>query len=147
MNSIVKFFADVAIKEPTGPFEILYPQSSNIILELIILVAFCLVATIMIELLLALAFGVRKKNLGIVVLAQIITNPLVVLISNFVLYLNDIPSYYIAMFILEICAFVAEGLIYRIFFIKGINKNKMNPFLLSLLLNILSFLAGMFLLF
>lgn len=145
MNNIVQFFADVAVDEPVGSFGTGYPQSSNMILGLIILVAICLAATITIELLFALAFGVRKKNLGIVVLAQIITNPLVVLISNFTLYSSGFSAYYVSMAILEVIAFIAEGLIYTSFFEKNINRNKMNPFLLSLLLNLFSFLIGMFL--
>lgn len=142
MNNILMNFADMGLN-------ISFPNmshavtSSNIITSIIILVILCLIATITIEFFWSLVFGIRSKNLGIVVLAQIITNPLVVLISNFVLYLNDMSSYFIAMFILEICAFIAEGFIYRAFFVKDLNRNKMNPFLLSFLLNLFSVVAGL----
>lgn len=149
MINILSKFADVAVEEPTFLNEINNFESSSMINGLIVLLAFCLISTIIIELALALIFGARKKNLGIIVLAQIITNPLVVLISNFILFKSNgsLSAYYVSMAILEICAFLTEGLIYYFFFTKNKNRRNLNPFFLSFLLNSISFLTGFIFLF
>lgn len=101
----------------------------------------CLASTIVIELILAIFFKVRGKNLLVVLLAQIITNPLLVLISNLVYYLleRNIVVFYVVLVVLELIAIFVEGVLYRDFFKK---YKRMNPFMLSLWLNLFSFLIG-----
>ena len=99
----------------------------------------CLVLTIIIELVLALILGVRdKKDIINVILVNIITNPIVVLVP-ILIYLK-FGNYYskLSLFILEILTVIVEGLIYK----KVLKYKKINWFLLSLLLNISSFLIG-----
>lgn len=99
----------------------------------------CLVLTIIIELVLALILGVRdKKDIINVILVNIITNPIVVLVP-ILIYLK-FGNYYskLTLFILEILTVIVEGLIYK----KVLKYKKINWFLLSLLLNISSFLIG-----
>ena len=117
---------------------------NSVLVSLWILIILCLFGTIVFEVLYAVAFGVRKKNLWIVLLAQVVTNPLVVLIPNIILYYYPWQEYYIvSVVVCEILAVAAEWLLYKFFFIKGINKRERNPFLLSFLLNLFSFLSGL----
>lgn len=99
----------------------------------------CLLLTIIIELILALILGIRdKKDIINVVLVNIITNPIVVL-TPIIIYLKfgAIISR-ISLIILEILTVLVEGLIYK----KVLKFNKINGLLLSLILNLASFLIG-----
>lgn len=99
----------------------------------------CLLLTIIIELIIALILGVRnKKDIINIILVNVITNPIVVM-SQTLLYIKF--GYNIEMIgiaILEVLVVLAEGLIYK----KVLNYKKINPILLSLILNALSFLIG-----
>ena len=94
-----------------------------------------LVLTLVIEIGLAAAFQVRGKSLLIVVLVNTLTNPLAVLISY---YFN---LGWIGKLILEVIVVVIEGLIYYIFGKRSGFEIK-RPFLVSLVLNAVSFGAG-----
>lgn len=99
----------------------------------------CLVLTIIIELLLALILGVRnKKDIINVILVNVITNPIVVM-TPIILYLNfgSLISK-ISLLILEVLTVLVEGLIYK----KVLEYKKINWFLLSLILNVTSFIIG-----
>ena len=99
----------------------------------------CLALTIIIELIMALILGVRdKKDIINVILVNIITNPIVVL-TPILVYLK-FGNYYprIVLFILEILTVIVEGLIYK----KVLKYKKINWLLLSLILNVVSFLIG-----
>ncbi len=99
----------------------------------------CLLLTIIIELIVALILGVRdKKDIINVILVNVITNPVVV-VSQTLLYIKF--GYTIEMIgigILEVVVVIVEGLIYK----KVLKYNKLNPILLSLLLNATSFFIG-----
>ena len=98
-----------------------------------------LLLTIVFETGLALILGVRKKrDIAVVVLAQAVTNPVLVITAVLINFRFDITVYYIALAALEISAVAAEGFIYK----SVLDYKKINPFLLSLVLNAFSFTAG-----
>ena len=97
----------------------------------------------LIEIPLAFVLGVRKRNtIETVFITNSISNPIVVTI--FFLMLQFDVSYAIMNFTviaIEVCAVLCEGAVYRHFLPKG----KLNPFVLSLVLNAASFGAGILL--
>ena len=101
----------------------------------------CLLLTILIELTLALILGIRdKKDIINVILVNVITNPVVVM-SQILLYLRfGYKIEIIGVAILEILVVPVEGLIYK----KVLKYNKINPILLSLILNASSLIIGGF---
>lgn len=104
-----------------------------------IYLANALLMTVIIEAAVALIIGIRKpKDLLNVALVNIFTNPIVVFgifITGYI-FGNDIRL--IATVFLELFAFLAEALIYR----KTLSTKRINPFLVSLILNATSFFAG-----
>lgn len=98
-----------------------------------------LLIVFIIEIPTAVVLGARKpKQIITVTLANVITNPVVVLFNLFVLLFAvgwSVP----AIILSEILAVVAEGLIFSAFKVF-----KKNAFLVSLVLNSASFLAGEF---
>lgn len=111
---------------------------------ILLLVLFCLLVTIIVELLFALAIGVRGKDLWIVVLGQIVTNPIVVLVSNLAVYSvgpTKISADLFLVFagVMEIAAIFVEGAMYKYFFT---GYGRINPYVLSLILNLLSMVIG-----
>lgn len=101
----------------------------------------CLLLTIIIELVLALILGVRdKKDILNIILVNVITNPIVVM-SQILLYLKfGYKIEIIGLIILEILVVPVEGLIYK----KVLKYKKINPILLSLILNAASLVIGGF---
>lgn len=100
----------------------------------------CLVLTILIETVLARIISIKsKKDLVIVAMASVLTNPFVVLITFFSGFFYGSTGYYIATAICEISVVIIEGIIY----LKALNWKKINPFLLSLILNGISFGTGL----
>ncbi len=99
----------------------------------------CLLLTIIIELLIAFILGVRdKKDIINVILVNVITNPIVVITPVIIyIYIGSTFSR-ISLYILEILTVLVEGLIYK----KVLSYKKINPILLSLILNVSSFLIG-----
>lgn len=101
------------------------------------LISLCL--TIIIEVTISLILKVRnKKDILLIVLVNLMTNPLVVSISFITNILHGLKMYYIVIVILEILAILIEGLVYK----KYLNYKKINPFVLSLILNLISYLSG-----
>lgn len=99
--------------------------------------AIALVLTIIIELSFALLVKIRNKtDLLIVILAQIITNPLVVLISNWCFFHTQLQPL-IYQIPLEILAILAEWKIYQKF-----TKTITRPFLFALTANLISYMIG-----
>lgn len=134
MNNLNSLFPPVSLASPK-------------ISQILIPVFFYLITTIIIEALFASLFKVKKRNLLIVVLAQIITNPAVVLVSNLVYFSSleqpePIKNYYIAMAIMEIIAITIEGFLFKFFFE---DYKTLNPFILSLILNVISLSIGLIL--
>lgn len=100
----------------------------------------CLVWTIGLEVLLAIILGIRKKkDIFNIMLVNILTNPLVVSISVAINIFYGLQARHISMIFLEIFAFFVEAKIYK----NVIEYKKINPYLLSLLLNAFSFLVGL----
>ena len=102
------------------------------------IMARCLILTIIIEVLVAYLFGYRKKDLVNIMLANIITNPIVVVVPVYFNIKYGILERNIVLSILEILTVIVEGFIYNKYF----NKRSMNTYKLSLILNIITYLAG-----
>ena len=99
----------------------------------------CLVLTIIIELVIAIIIGIRnKKDILNVILVNVFTNPLVTSIPIFIYLKYGYNAEKVSLIILEIFAFVTEGFIYS----KVLKYKKLNPYLISLILNLSSYLIG-----
>ena len=97
-----------------------------------------LVLTIAIEAVSALFFGVLDGyGQAIILLSNVITNPVLHCILFYVSFFISRSAYYYFLVPLEILVVFAEGFIYK----KAL-KTKMNPFLLSFLLNACSYFIG-----
>ena len=100
---------------------------------------YCLGSTIVIEGLLALLCGVRKwADQLIVLLVNVLTNPLLVSVGYLILFRFGTTGYDIATAVMEVTVVFVEGWIYKKFL-----TDRKHPFLLSLILNAGSFLIGM----
>ena len=98
-----------------------------------------LLFTIIIEVLFALILKIRnKKDILNIILVNTVTNPIVVLFP----YINGLhygmKHRYITLIILELLTLFFEGFIYS----KYLKYKKINPYILSLLLNLASYLSG-----
>ena len=100
----------------------------------------CLFFTILIECIVGLIIGIRdKKDILNIVLVNVMTNPVVVSIPIYVLIrTHSVTNRYISLVILEILAFAAEGFTYS----KVLKYKKINPYLVSLILNLGSYFIG-----
>lgn len=106
--------------------------------ELPLIMLICLSSTIMIELIMSLLLGIRnKKDILNVILVNIMTNPLVVSILMYITY-NRLFNTTISIIILEILVILTEGFTYK----KILTFDKINPYVLSLILNISSYFIG-----
>lgn len=100
----------------------------------------CLICTILIECILAFLLKVReRKDLLNIMLANIITNPIVVTLPIFIYFFNFNFFYYrFTFYLLEIITVIVEGFIYH----KFLKFKKIDPYILSLILNLSSYLIG-----
>jgi hypothetical protein len=98
----------------------------------------CLILTIIVECLIAFILGYRKKDLLNILLANAITNPIVSTIPVYVNVKYGLLYRNICLLVLELLVLIVEGLIYN----KYITRRKINPFVLSLILNMSSYLIG-----
>lgn len=106
--------------------------------ELPLIMLICLSSTIVIELIMSLLLGIRnKKDILNVILVNVMTNPLVVSILMYITY-NRLFNTTISIIILEILVVLTEGFAYK----KVLTFNKINPYILSLILNISSYFIG-----
>ena len=107
--------------------------------ELPIIMVKCLFLTIIIEMIIGILLGIRnKKDILNIILVNIVTNPIVVTIPILIYLYFGYKYEIISLYILEIITVIVEGFIY----LKVLNNKKINPFLLSLLLNLSSYLIG-----
>ena len=98
-----------------------------------------LLFTIIIEILVALIIGIRnKKDIINILLVNLLTNPIVTSIPIVFNVYFGILSRNIVLYTLEILTFLIEGIIY----FKTIKYRKINPFLISLILNLSSYFIG-----
>lgn len=106
--------------------------------ELPLIMLICLSSTIVIELIMSLLLGIRnKKDILNVILVNIMTNPLVVSILIYITY-NRLFNTTISIIILETLVILTEGFVYK----KVLTFDKINPYVLSLILNISSYFIG-----
>ncbi|MCR4581244.1 MAG: hypothetical protein K5666_01890 [Bacilli bacterium] len=99
----------------------------------------CLICTILIEVIIAFILKVRnKKDLFNVILVNIVTNPVVVSLPFVFLITRGLRAYRISFIALEIITLFVEGFIYH----KVLEYKKINPFILSLILNLGSYFIG-----
>ena len=97
------------------------------------------ILTVIIETCASFIIGIRnKKDVLNVVLANIMTNPILNAITIFLNFYFGIFTRNIGIVVLEILAVITEGFIYK----RYLNFKKINPYLLSLILNIFSYLFG-----
>lgn len=98
----------------------------------------CLALTVIIEAAFAFIFGVRSgRGQLVVLLTNIITNPVLNCILTVVSFYLPLSYYNVFLVPLEVMVVFIEGFIY-----KKMLTVKLNPFLLSLLLNVCSFFLG-----
>lgn len=94
--------------------------------------------TISIELIVSLIIGIRgKENIKIVVLANTVTNPVVVF-ATIMLKLFFYNYIYIGVIILEILAVLVEFVLYT----KYLKFDKFSPYTISIINNVISFSIG-----
>ena len=99
----------------------------------------CLLLTIFIEVIVGILIGIRnKKDILNIVLVNILTNPLVVSIPIYVLVKYGYNYQIISLVILEVLTVIIEGFIY----FNVLIYKKINPFIISLILNLSSYLIG-----
>lgn len=110
-------------------------------MNIVMVLAICLLITIVSETLFSLIIGIRRLDLLFVLLVNILTNPLLNTILNYVdlMYSNQIRL--ITFIVGEIFVFVIEGIIYS----KCLDNKKINPYILSLILNVFSMTIGLLL--
>ena len=97
-----------------------------------------LAITIIIEMIVAIILKYRKKDLINVILVNILTNPLLNSIVVAINYYYGVTYRNISLIILEIMVLLIEGMIYQ----KYLKRRKINGYILSLILNLSSFLIG-----
>lgn len=98
--------------------------------------------TLLIEIPAALILGLRRKeDILLVGLVNILTNPIVVLILNLFFVFTASPPPWFLILPLEVFAVLTEGVIYQ----KGLSYHRIHPFLLSLILNGISYFGGLLL--
>lgn len=98
--------------------------------------------TLLLEIPAALILGLRRKeDILLVGLVNILTNPLVVLILNLFFLFTASPPPWFLILPLEVFAVLTEGFIYQ----KGLSYRRIHPFLLSLILNGISYFGGLLL--
>ncbi len=93
----------------------------------------CLALTLLFEVGFALAWGIRKKDLPLLILVNVLTNPLVVLWHAS--HLNS--SYILSTLLPEVCALLAEAALLKLF-----GKHIRYPVLLAVCMNIFSYSLG-----
>lgn len=99
----------------------------------------CLLLTIVIEITSSLIFGIRKKeDIEVVIWVNILTNPVVVYLTNCIKLFNNNYIYIISVLILEIIVVIVEFAIYKRF----LEFNKKSPLFISFMNNTISFSLG-----
>jgi len=107
--------------------------------DLPFIMARALILTILIEVSVSFILGYRKKDLLNVVLVNIMTNPLVVTIPVYVNVKYGLMPRNIVLLIFELLAVLSEGYVYS----KYLDRKKINCYLLSVILNLSSYLFGL----
>ena len=109
-----------------------------VVKQIILTLIVCLILTLVLEEVTALIVGVRKGfDLTVILFSNLLTNPVVVFSGMLLASFTNIPRP-VYIIVLELAAFITEALIYR----KLLFTKKPSPFLLSFILNCVSFFAG-----
>ena len=100
----------------------------------------CLLCTIIIECIIGIIIGIRsKKDILNVILVNVITNPIVVSLPIYVMIkTSSITNRIRTLLVLEILVVLLEGFIYS----KVLKYKKHNPYFISLILNLGSYIIG-----
>ena len=99
-----------------------------------------LFSTTLIEVICSYLFKIRnKKDIINIILVNIMTNPLLVTILIYINIMFGLKYRNILVYPLEILVVLIEGLVYK----KYLSYKKINPFVLSLVLNSLSYILGL----
>ena len=110
-----------------------------IIYNLPLIMLKCLVLTIIIEIVIASLLKVNdKKDLLNIALVNIVTNPIVTSVPVYFNIRYGILQRNIVLYTLEVLTVITEGLIYK----KVLKYKKINPIVLSLILNLSSYGIG-----
>ena len=99
-----------------------------------------LTCTLIIEIMIAILLRYRGKDLTNVLLVNILTNPLLNSIVVAINYYYGLKTRNIVLIMLEILVVFVEGFIYD----KYLNNRKINGYLLSVILNVSSYVLGLF---
>ena len=109
-----------------------------VVKQIILTLIVCLILTLVLEEITALIVGVRKGfDLTVILFSNLLTNPVVVFSGMLLASFTEIPRP-VYVIVLELAAYITEALIYR----KLLFTKKPSPFLLSLILNSVSFFVG-----
>lgn len=109
-----------------------------VVKQIILTLIVCLILTLVLEEITALIVGVRKGfDLTVILFSNLLTNPVVVFSGMLLASFTNIPRP-VYIIVLELAAFITEALIYR----KLLFTKRPSPFLLSLILNSVSFFVG-----
>ena len=107
--------------------------------EVLLTLAVCLLLTVVMEESAALVVGVRKGfDLAVILFTNTLTNPIAVFSDMSLQAYTSIPRP-VYVVIIELAVFITEALIYK----KLLFTKKPSPLVLSLILNGVSFVAGM----
>lgn len=110
-----------------------------LIYELPLIMIYCLIITLIIELAVAIIIKIKnKQDILNIVLVNIVTNPLVVSISVYIDFKYGDIYRNICLFMLESFVVLFEGYIYY----KYLNYKKTNGYFLSVILNGFSYFIG-----
>lgn len=99
-----------------------------------------LICTLIIEISIAFILKYRGKDLVNVLLVNILTNPLLNSVIVAINYYYGLKARNISLYIFEVLVVLIEGFIYH----KYLERRKINGFLLSLILNVSSYVLGLF---
>lgn len=107
--------------------------------DLPIIMLMCLILTIIIEIVVAIIIKIKdKKDFLNIILANCMTNPVVVSLPVYFYVRYGITERKISLIILEILTVIVEGIVYKKYF----KFNKINSFTISLILNLSSYILG-----
>ncbi len=110
-----------------------------LIRDLPIVMVRCLLITVFVEVIIAFILKYRKKDLLNVMLVNILTNPLLNSTAVYINFYYGLKAREIFVVIFEIIVVIIEGMIYH----KYMNRRKINGYLLSLILNVSSYIIGL----
>lgn len=106
---------------------------------MIISLIISLLLTIIIEISISFIIGIRNiEDLKVVLWVNVLTNPVVVYISNFLKLFNNNVMYIILVCIMEVVVIIVEFVIYK----KHLDYKEKSPLLISIINNIVSFSLG-----